>query len=251
MTPAWMSPPESRSLPGRTFRETGEEGGGGGGRGNPLPEADPKATEGRFPQIPAEQAGQQRERPELGPPLGRAGALPEPGPGREGEEGPGQSPRSPLRAGSMGRGGLPGAHLLPAELPQADLQRLQRGLGLGAVHRDARPPAGAAPLLPSAPALGPPPPAPRRPPGRALRAGTAAAPLPLPAGRGGRLPFSRVRPGGLAALRLLGGEGRGPRGLLRLLGRAAALRRGPGRLHPAARCLGPAAAAAPAPRPLP
>lgn len=32
-------------------------------------------------------------------------------------------------------------HLPPTQLPQADLQRLQRGLGLRAVHGDARPPA--------------------------------------------------------------------------------------------------------------
>lgn len=109
-------------------------------------------------------------------------------------------------------------HLPPTQLPQADLQRLQRGLGLRAVHGDARPPA-----CPGPPLLRPvPPPAPRRPPGWAA----TVAPF-----RRRRL-FPRL-PGGLAVPRSFGGECRGPRRFLRLPGRGAARRRSPGRLHPA------------------
>lgn len=81
--------------------------------------------------------------------------------------------------------------LPPTQLPQADLQRLQRGLGLRAVHGDAGPPA-----CPGPPLLRPvPPPAPRRPPGWAA----TVAPF-----RRRRL-FPRL-PGGLAVPRSFGGE---------------------------------------------
>lgn len=143
----------------------------------------------------------------------------------------------PGRSAGRRRRGRPGEwervpYLFPAELPQADLQRLQRGLGLGAVHGDMGPPGGPAQLLPGTAGRAPLAPAPlpgTAPLGLTLRARAAGPPALSNRGRRGD-PFGLLlgRRGGLARLRLFGGGGRGP---WRLLGRGAALGLDPGRLH--------------------
>lgn len=179
------------------------QGGGGEGAGeggNALPEADPcgsEAAEGRSPPVGGQSSGGSGGK---GRSWGQrwAGALPEPGAAcpREGEGGPGQSPRSLPRAGGLPA--APGAGRALTSLQRScrrlifsassevlalELSTVTRG------RRAARPPSspprrpGARRPLPrAARPAGPCGPPPRRPRSRPAAAGSAASPGGAPAG---------------------------------------------------------------------